>query len=70
MFTREDTTYNDIRRKSLESWLMQMENHEDVVVRGGVELTRGYIEHLESEIEKLKEANELKNSYLRKYSKR
>ena len=70
MFTREDTTYNDIRRKSLESWLMQMENHEDVVVRGGVELTRDYIEHLESEIEKLKEANELKNSYLRKYSKR
>ena len=40
MFFREDTTYNDIRRKSLEQWLGEIENHEDIAVRGGVKLCR------------------------------
>jgi len=70
MWTREDTTYNDIRRKSLEQWLDEMEKHEDIAVRGGVKLTREYIEHLENTASKLREENELKNEYLRKVSKR
>ena len=36
MFQRDDTTYNDIRRKSLDQWLAEMENHDDIAVRGGV----------------------------------
>ena len=66
MFFREDTTYNDIREKSLNQWLEEMSGHEDVVVRGGVKLCRDYIEFLKRENKKLKEENELKNSYLKK----
>lgn len=70
MWTREDTTYNDIRRRSLEQWLDEMEKHEDIAVRGGVKLTREYIEHLENIAGKLREENELKNEYLKKVSRR
>lgn len=66
MFFREDTTYNDIREKSLNQWLEEMSGHEDVAVRGGVKLCRDYIEFLKRENKKLKEENELKNSYLKK----
>ncbi len=40
MFTRPDDTYNNIRKRSLEQWLSEMENHDGVAVRGGVKLTR------------------------------
>ena len=70
MFFREDNTYNDIREKSLWQWLDEMEKHEDVAVRGGVKLCREYMQFLKEKNEKLKEENELKNSYLKKISKR
>lgn len=70
MFFQEDNTYNDIRDKSLMQWLDEMEKHEDVAVRGGVKLAREYIQYLKDENKRLKEENELKNSYLRKVSKR
>lgn len=70
MFTRPDDTYNNIRKRSLEQWLSEMEKHEDVAVRGGVKLTREYIAHLEEEINRLKEECKLKDSYLKKISKR
>lgn len=66
MFFREDTTYNDIREKSLMQWLSEMEQHEDIVVRGGIKLNREYIQHLQEKIKKLEQENELKNQYLRK----
>ncbi len=66
MFGREDTTYNDIREKSLLQWLDEMEKHEDVAVRCGVKLCREYMQHLKDKNVKLKEENELKNSYLKK----
>ena len=46
MFIKEDTTYNDIREKSLMSWLDEMEEHEDIAVRGGVRLCREYMQYL------------------------
>ena len=70
MFFREDTTYNDIRRKSLEQWLGELENHEDIAVRGGVKLCREYLEYLNGKIEKLEHENELKNQFLRKLAKK
>lgn len=70
MFYKEDNSYNDIREKSLSQWLDEMEQHEDVAVRGGVKLAREYVKHLQDEIKKLQEENELKNSYLKKMSKR
>ncbi len=66
MFTKPDNTFNDIRQKSLEAWLAEMEQHEDIAVRGDVKLGRDYIKHLVDEKDKLKQENELKNSYLKK----
>lgn len=70
MFLQEDNSYNDIRQKSLNQWLDEMEKHEDIAVRGGVKLTRDYIQYLNDEINRLKEENALKNEYLKKMSKR
>lgn len=70
MWTTEDNTYNEIRRRSVEQWLTEMEMHEDLTVRGGVKVTREYIEHLQGKIEKLEEENKLKNQYLKKASEK
>lgn len=70
MFIREDNTYNDIREKSLIQWLTEMEQHEDIAVRGGVKLCREYMEHLKQQKENLKHEIALKNEYLKKMSKR
>ena len=70
MFLNEYTTYNDIRERSLLQWLDEMERHEDVAVRGGVKLCREYIQYLKQKNVKLEEENELKSTYLKKYSKR
>lgn len=69
MFIKKDNTYNEIRDKSLNQWLDEMEKHNDITVRGGVKLTREYVQYLKDENKKLREENELKNSYLRKMSK-
>ena len=70
MFIKEDNTYNDIREKSLQQWLSEMEQHEDVAVRGGVKLCREYMQYLKDKNERLEQENELKNSYLKKLSGR
>lgn len=70
MLIKEDNTYRDIRERSLEQWLEEMEQHEDLNVRGGVALARGYIATLKSEISKLKDENELKNEYLKKIARK
>ena len=62
MFLNEDTTYNDIRERSLLQWLDEMERHEDVAVRGGVKLCREYIQYLKQRNTKLEEENELKSN--------
>jgi hypothetical protein len=70
MFIKKDNTYNEIRDKSMKQWLSEMETHEDIAVRGGVKLTREYIQYLKDENDRLREEIELKNSYLKKMSKR
>lgn len=69
MHFKSDNSYNDIRDKSLNQWLDEMEKHEDVAVRGGVKLTREYIQYLKEENKRLQEENELKNSYLKKMAR-
>ena len=66
MFFREDNTYNDIRERSLIQWLDEMEQHEDLAVRGGVKLAREYMEHLKTENKKLESKCKLKDEYLKK----
>ena len=70
MFFKEDTTFNDIRDKSLQQWLDEMEQHEDVAVRGGVKLTREYVQYLKDEIGRLRHENEVKNAYLKSCGRR
>ena len=70
MFFREDNTYNDIREKSLLQWLDEMEQHEDIAVRGGVRLAREYMAHLKEEIRRAEEKNKLKDEYLKKIARR
>ena len=66
MFEQEDTTYNDLRMNSFYSWLDELEHNDDISVRGGVKLAKEYVAHLEDEISKLKDSNELKKEYLKK----
>ena len=66
MFMMEDNTYRDLRERSLMQWLEEMEQHEDMTVRGGVKLCREYLAFLRQENNRLKDENELKNTYLRK----
>ncbi|MBR6800944.1 MAG: hypothetical protein IKM61_04260 [Eubacteriaceae bacterium] len=70
MFKNKDNTFNDIRSRSLMQWLEDMEKHEDVEVRGGVKLCREYLQYLMNENEKLRQENELKNSYLKKMAQK
>ena len=51
---------------TLMQWLDEMEQHEDVAVRGGVKLTREYVQYLKDEIGRLRHENEVKNAYLKK----
>jgi len=66
----EDNTYNDIREKSLMQWLNEMENHEDIAVRGGVRLAKEYFGHLKDENNKLQSEVKLRNEYLKKIKDR
>ena len=70
MFKKEDTTYNDIREKSLLAWLDEMEQHEDIAVRGGVRLAREYMQYLKDKNVQLQKENELKNQYLKKMAQK
>lgn len=66
MYFSEKSEFNTIREKSLYQWLDEMEKHDDVAVRGGVKLTREYVQYLQNQIEKLKSENELKAQYMKK----
>lgn len=63
---RKDNTYNDIRERSLDQWLDQMAEHEDIAVRGGVKLAKDYILHLKNENSRLESEIALRNEYLKK----
>ena len=66
MYFPDKSEYQDIREKSLMQWLDEMEQHEDIAVRGGVKLAREYVQSLQKEIESLKSENELKKEYMKK----
>ena len=66
MFKPDDTTYNDIRERSLLQWLSEMEQYDDVAVRGGVKLAREYMEYLKKENMRLQDENNLNNEYVKK----
>lgn len=66
MFGKEDNTYNDIREKTIHQWLDEISSNENVVVRGGVKVTKDYLMDLKKKITSLENENALKDKYLRK----
>ena len=69
MYFTKDNTYNDIRDKSLNQWLSDLEAHEDIVVHGGVKLAKEYLQYLKDQNLKLQEEIQLKNDYLKKMAR-
>lgn len=65
-FGSEDYTFSQIREKSVQQWLLEMSEHEDIAVRSGVRATTDYIDSLKKKIEQLEEKNRLKDEYLKK----
>ena len=70
MFRIEDNAFKDLRERSLMQWLEEMEAHEDMTVHGGVRLCREYIQSLKDENQRLKEQNQLTQSYLKKMAQK
>lgn len=70
MFEKRDLTYRNICERSFKQWLSEMEQHEDLAVRGGVKLARDYVAILEKEKKELEEKNAMKDDFLRKLKKK
>ncbi len=66
MFGKEDNTYNKLRDNSVNQWLKDMSQHEEVAIRGGVKVTTDYIADLKKKILRLESENALKNEYMKK----
>ncbi|MCQ2492765.1 MAG: hypothetical protein MJ087_06975 [Lachnospiraceae bacterium] len=64
-FGQVDRTFENLRERSVEQWLEEIDGHEDLVVRGGVKVTREYIADLKKQIENLKRSNALKDQFLK-----
>lgn len=69
MFNRVDNTFNELREKSVSQWLDSMVDHEDIEVRGGVKVTKDYIDSLKQTIRNLEDKNITKDKYLKKLKK-
>ena len=65
MFGKEDNTYDELRDKAIIQWLDGMSRHDDIAVRGGVKVTKDFIEDLKKKIKFLEEKNALKDEYLK-----
>lgn len=65
-FGSEDYTFSQIREKSVQQWLLEMSEHEDIAVRSGVRAATDYIASLKKKIEQLEEKSRLKDEYLKK----
>ncbi len=64
-FGQDDHTFENLRERSVEQWLEDIDGHEDLVVRGGVKVTREYIADLKKQIDNLKRSNALKDQFLK-----
>lgn len=63
---REDNTYNDIREKSLMSWLAGVQETGSYIDACGAKLAVEYIQYLKEKIEMLEEKNRIKDQHMKK----
>ncbi|MCH4891120.1 hypothetical protein EZV73_26315 [Acidaminobacter sp. JC074] len=66
MLIKEDKTFDNLREKSVMKWLEDLKTHDDIEVRGGVQIATEYIESLKKKIKQLEDKNLLKDKYLKK----
>lgn len=66
----EDNTYNEIREKSLMSWLEEVQNRGDYNDACGAKLAVEYIQTLQEKIRLLEEKNRMKDQFLRRMKER
>lgn len=62
----EDNTYNDIREKSLMSWLAGVQDTGSYIDACGAKLAVEYIQYLKEKIEILEEKNRIRDQHLKK----
>ena len=62
----EDNTYNDIREKSLMSWLAGVQETGSYIDACGAKLAVEYIQYLKEKIEILEEKNRIRDQHLKK----
>lgn len=62
---REDNTYNEIREKSLMSWLNEVQEKGSYNDACGAKLAIEYIQSLQEKIRILEEKNQMKDRFLR-----
>lgn len=62
---REDNTYDEIREKSLMSWLAEVQVRGSYVDVCGAKLAVEYIQSLQDKIRLLEEKNQMKDRFLR-----
>lgn len=63
---KEDNTYNDIREKSLMSWLTEVQETGSYNDACGAKLAVEYIHYLQKKIGILEEKNQMKDQHLKK----
>jgi len=66
MIWKEDNSFQELRKASIEQWIEDIKNHEDILVRGGAIAVLEYINDLEKQIANLESENKLKDTYLQK----
>ena len=62
----ENNTYNDIREKSLMSWLAGVQDTGSYIDACGAKLAVEYIQYLKEKIEILEEKNRIRDQHLKK----
>lgn len=66
MFIKEDNTFHEMRKNSVNQWLEELIQGEDSVNKHGAKLTLEYIEYLYKKNDELKEEIALRDKFLKR----
>lgn len=66
MFIKEDNTFHEMRKNSMNQWLEELIQGEDSVNKHGAKLTLEYIEYLYKKNDELKEEIALRDKFLKR----
>ena len=66
MFQKEDTTFRDMREKSVLQWLDEMSSSQDLVSRHGAKVAKEYMEAMQKEQAELRQQISLRDDFLKR----